>query len=225
MSTDSENPEEFRIGDPEDISQAKRIHELLSRRSGVIDARDAATDALAFGEADEQTAKSYYQSRIESLIIDLWTKFENSDMESGQEYLESADIDTVQVPPPEELLPSSDGDMAAGEDVPDPKAVTIQGLQWFIDNEPVVAAEFTAYTWNPPGERTVPNHRMLPWSTLDRALIMCMKFIDETGIDADLQVEEGDAGFDYEDILEDGPPGRGDSDTDSAPPNIGEAVE
>lgn len=202
MATNSDNPEEFRIGDPEEISQKTRIQELLSRRSGVIDSRDAAVDAVKFGQADERTAREFYQSRIESLVIDLWTKFESSDLETGEEYLKAAEIDTFTVEPPSELIPSDRADMAAGEDLPDAKEYTIEGLEWFIENDAVIEVPFTAYTWNPPGEKTVPSKVLIPWETLDRGLIMCMKFIDETGIDADLEGMDREAVGEYADILE-----------------------
>lgn len=198
MSADGDTPDEFKIGDPEEISQKKRIHELLSRRKNVIDARDAAVDAVKFGQATEQTAREYYQSRIESLVIDLWTKFENSDMEKGKQYLESEPIDSFQVEPPAELLPADRSDLAAGAEYPDPKEYAIEGLNWFIEHDAVIEVPFTAYTWNPPGERTVSQQVLIPWESLDRGLITAMKFIDETGIDADLEQKEQQTKIDRE---------------------------
>jgi len=142
----------------------------------------------------------HYQSRIESLILDLWTKFESLDVDEGAEYLESKQVDTVKVYPPPEL-DLGDDDFAAGVDQPEPKEVPIYGLKWFIENEPIVTAEFTANTWNPPGEQTQTNGRYVPIRTLDKALINCLKFIDESGIDADIEKDEQQTKIDR-DLLE-----------------------
>jgi len=198
----ADQPDEYRIDDPEELSQKKRINELLSRRQAVLDARDTAIDEAVLGQASEEQAIQHYQSRIESLILDLWTKFESKTIEGseskGREYLEEVLIDEVMVPPPAELLPDSQNDLAAGADPPEPKTVEIQGLEWFIENEPVVSETFTTYSWNPPGEQTAANTRTIPFKTLDKALVYCLKFMDETGIDADFEKEEQQTKIDRE---------------------------
>lgn len=214
----AEEQPEFQIDDPEELSQKTRIRELLSRRTSVIDARDQAFDAMTLGQASEEQALAFYRSRIESLILDLWTKFENEDLDEGGEYLKSESIDTVKIPPPDEF---SAGNLAEGETPPKPKKKTINGLKWFIENDPIIRVEFTAHSWSPPGERTVVAERALPRRTLDRALVKCMEFIDETGIDIDVRQDTGDHGFDYSDILENGPPGEGDVD----PAEIGSGAD
>ena len=185
------------IDDPEELSQKKRVREILNRRKDVIEARNLAIDEMNLGSATRAEGLAHYQSRIESLIIDLWTKFDAEDVDNGKQYLNSEVIDTVQIPPPEELVLQTT-DLAAGAETPDPKTVTIQGLKWFIENDPVVSASFTAYTWNPPGEKTMQNSRYLPISTLDKALVICFKFIDESGIDANLETEEQQTKIDRE---------------------------
>lgn len=181
---------EFNISDPEQLSQQKRIKELLNRRSGVIETRTAAKQAWASGELRKIDALRVYQTAIEGLILDLWTKFKNTDVERGQELLYDEVIDTVQVGPPAELLPSDKNDLADGQDYPDAKPVPIKGLDWFINNDPVVEETFTAYTWNPPGEQTMVGQRVLDFDTLDKPVQRCIEFLDETGIDADMEQEE-----------------------------------
>jgi hypothetical protein len=113
--------------------------------------------------------------------------FEADDKEdgiNGQEWLYRKQIDTVTVHPPDSIMPDNEQDMAAGETVPEPKQVGITGLNWFIENDPIVRAEFTIRSWNPPGEKSDVGTRLLPFKTLDKAFIMCNKFIDELGIDA-----------------------------------------
>lgn len=192
---------DFQIDDPEELSQKTRIKELLSRRTNVIDARDQAFDAMTLGQASEEQALNFYRSRVESLILDLWTKFENEDLDKGAKYLTSEPIDTVYVPPPPEL---SSENLAPGVTPPEPKPRKIAGLKWFIENEGFVTAEFTAQSWDPPGERTVVNRRTLPRRTIDRGLVKCMEFIDEAGIDVAVEDNDKEATADYSDILEEG---------------------
>lgn len=182
MSKEDKQPE-FEIDDPGELSQKTRIRELLSRRTNVIDARDRAFDAMTLGEATQRQALGFYRSRVESLILDLWTKFENEDLDEGKQFLDTVDIDTIVVHPPEEL----DADnLAAGEEPPQPKQEAIKGLKWFIENDGPIRVEFTARSWSPPGKRTVVAEQPLPRRTLDRALVACMEFIDVAGIDVSI---------------------------------------
>lgn len=192
---------DVKIDDPEALSQTKRINELLSRRKTVIDARDEAFDAQLMGSASREQALAYYRSRIESLIIDLWTKFRSKDLEAGREYLEEEVIDIVEVPPPEEFRREDGGELGPGEKPPEPKQVVIKGLQWFLQQDGEIQVPFTARLHNPPGEQTVYQEMEIPISTLDKALLTCIEFLDEAGIDADLTQEEQQTKIDR-DLLE-----------------------
>ncbi len=186
------------IDDPEELSQKKRISELLARRKTVIDARDEAFDAQLMGQANEQEALSFYRSRIESLIIDLWTKFKSEDLETGQEYLEEKIIDTVEVPPPAEMMPDDGDNLGPGEKPPETKRIHIRGLRWFLEQDGAIQVPFTARMTDPPGKRTVNQEMQIPLSTLDKALLTCIEFLDEAGIDADLVQKEQQTKIDRE---------------------------
>lgn len=190
------------IDDPEQLSQKKRINQILSRREDVIDARNEAIDAYLAGDLGKQQAVMAYQSRIEGLIADIWTKFKNADNDLGKELLFQDEIAEVEVPPPAEIVPDSANDIAAGADPPTPKTRSIYGLKWFIENDPIVTAQFTVHSWNPPGQKTAVGQRLLDFGTLDEALLKIMEFLDETGIDADLEDDQDDAEFDYSDLLD-----------------------
>jgi hypothetical protein len=181
---------EFEISDPEEVSQKTRVKEILERRTGLVDTRNASKEAWISGEINLQQAVLVYQTQIEGIILDLWTKFQDKDTDNGKEYLESKEIDTVIIPPPMADLPDSGNDFAAGESLPEAKHEHINGLKWFINNEPVIQKPFTVSTWNPPGEQTVYNQKVLDFETLDKAVQMIMKFIDETGIDASLEEDD-----------------------------------
>lgn len=191
---------EFAIDDPEELSQKTRIRNILERRKDVLEARNMSKDEELLGSATYQDALGHYQNHLETLIIDLWTKFKETD--TGTEYLERKHIADVEVPPPPELLPDEESDYAAGADVPDTKEVSIHGLSWFVDSEPVVTAEFTTTTWNPPGERKETNGRLIPRHVIDKALTITLEFMNDAGVDADLGGEESDAGFSYPDFVD-----------------------
>lgn len=194
-----------RIDDPEDQSQNKRINSLLNRRDVVLEARDVAKDEYHLGEATKEQAIRHYQSRLETLIVDLWTKFKNDLIEDGEKYLKSKEIATVEIPPPPGLVPSNE-DLAAGVTPPEPKEEKIKGLLWFKNNDPVIQRSFTTHTWNPPGEKTMPNRVVLDFRILDEAVATCFEFMDKAGIDAD--IEEDDTpiirGFDHSGDKSDG---------------------
>jgi len=195
-----ENPEnpDVSIDDPEELSQTKRINELLNRRKAVIDSRDEAFDVQLLGEASREEALAYYRSRIESLIVDLWTLFQNDDFDAAEQYLKTEHIDTVHVSPPEKI--GSDGglSLAPWESQPDPKPVHIRGLEWFITNGPTISRDFTVELWDPPGSQTVTNEIAVPAETLDQALTKCIEFMDKMGVDADLTEEEQQTYIDRE---------------------------
>lgn len=197
MAAEPQQPD-VKIDDPEELSQKKRINELLARRKTVIDARDEAFDAQLMGKASREEALAFYRSRIESLIIDLWTKFRSEDLETGTKYLEEELIDTIEVPPPAELLPEEGGNLGPGEKPPDPQYIEIRGLQWFLEQDGEIQVPFTARLNDPPGERTLYQEMEIPISTLDKALLTCIEFLDEAGIDADLVQKEQQTKIDRE---------------------------
>lgn len=176
---------EFVIDDPEELSQKTRISELLQRRKEVLEARNASKDEELLGDVSHIDAISHYQTHIETLILDLWTKF--YDTAEGEKYLDKIQIADVQVPPPREI--PTGNDLAPGASVPDPETVTIRGLRWFVENEPIVQASFSVRGWNPPTEQTYTNATVLDRSVLDRAVSRCFEFMNEVGIDADFDDE------------------------------------
>jgi len=188
------------IADPEDISQSKRIHELLARRKEALDIRNTAFDMVQEGELGAHGARALYQRRITTLIMDLWRKFQTATDDSGnhigQQYLDEKVIDTVAVEPPAELHQSD----APGFEQPDSKDVPICGLRWFIEHDGFVSATFVGRTLNPPGTRKITQEKPVPLQTLDKALLVCNEFLDETGIDADFSEGEHHTHID-EDLL------------------------
>lgn len=178
-----------KVEDPEDKSQIERIGNLLERRNEVLRARDRAKDEYQMGDASKIQAISHYQARLETLILDLWTKFNHDLIEGGGEYLSDKHIATIEIPPPPEANMDSEH-VAPGAELPDAKTVDIEGLLWFKDNNPVIKRQFTVRTWNPPGQQTFPNQRVLGFDILDDAVAVCFEFMDEAGIDLDITAQE-----------------------------------
>jgi len=195
------NNAEFVIDDPEELSQKQRIRELLDRRRDVLDARTRASDEEVLGSVGHVNALTHYQNHLESLIMDLWTKLIESD--DGEQYLYERHVGSVTVPPPRELQPGQHDNFAPGETAPEPKTVDIHGLEWFINNDPVVSASFEARMWNPPGKVQRPNSTVIPRSLLDKATTLCFEFMNEAGVDASSGEEDNDAGFSYPDFVND----------------------
>lgn len=183
---------EFVIDDPEELSQKTRVRELLQRRKDVLDARNVSKDEQLMGEIGQMAALAHYQNHLETLILDLWTKFH--DTENGQKYLHDVEITRIHVPPPADI--PTGGDLATGADTPEMKTETIRGLNWFVENEPVVTKSFQVQSWNPPGTQTYTNSVPLQRNHLDKALAKCLEFMNDVGIDADFD-EDG------EDIIRD----------------------
>lgn len=197
------NQQEFAIDDPEDLSQRKRVKELLDRRQDVINARDAAFEAMLFGELPRDAAAQYYRSRIESLILDLWTKFNHAEVEAGNEYLNEKVIDTLTiVPPPELPTDRADERLAPGAEPASAETVTIRGLKWFLEHDEAIEVTFQTRTMiGGPGVDRQTKQVTVPMRTLDQALINCVEFIDKAGIDADISEAEQQTKIDR-DLLE-----------------------
>lgn len=202
MSADEQN---LRIDDPEELSQRKRIKEILNRRKDVIDQRIEAKNMWVAGELERIEAVRLYQNAIQGMILDLRPKMMRSDGDAdgndGEYLLEEKVIDRVVVHPPVGEVPENERDFAAGEDQPEPKTVPIRGLEWFVYNEPVVTRSFTISTWNPPAQKDVVGRSIIGFDVLDKALKECIKFIDASGIDADMEEQEQQTKIDR-DLLE-----------------------
>jgi len=193
--------EEMRIDDPEELSQRKRIKEILNRRKDVIDARIDAKNMWVSGELDQIEAVRLYQNAIQGMILDLRPKIKSSDDVDGETLLEDKAIATVTVFPPMNEIPENQRDFAAGADQPDPKTVTIRGLEWFVHHDPVIRRKFELTTWNPPQKTKVTGQSIIGFDVLDKALEECIQFVDDSGIDADMEEQEQQTKIDR-DLLE-----------------------
>ena len=193
-------PHESKIDDPEQISQTQRIREILNRRSELLDLRDAANREVRFGGLNEADALLYYRTGLEGLLYELWNVFRNLEGDEGEEYLNEKEIATFTIPPPDSLQEKVQ-ELGPGARFPDPKAITINGLRWFIESPKVLEPSFTVRSLSPPRTITETNEYILRWQELDEGLKHALEFIDVAGIDADLTEEEQQTKIDR-DLLE-----------------------
>lgn len=225
MNADQQSTFNIEIDDPDDISQSRRVSEILERRKRAIDAREEAVDMMLTDlEYGQWAGLRYYHSRIVSLILDVWSIFrrmqrnaeeandtnEQQELDDiGTEFLNDVEIAEITIPPPEETQAAS---RVPGSSAPEPKTVTICGLGWFLENDAVVSETFRVRTMNPPRDELVVEERPLDIRTLDRALMVCEEFLDEVGIEAQVAQVETEAVGRYADILDsDGEPPISDS--------------
>jgi hypothetical protein len=182
-----DNRQNGQIEDPQDTAQNERIKAILRRREEVLEARDRAKDQYYIKEVPLVRAVTHYQSRLETLIVDLRNKFRHELVQGDVDWWNGVPIDTVEIPPPPELI--DDDALAPGEEPPTAKKEHIHGLSWFIDNNPVLARDFTVYGWNPPGKMTETSEVVLGFEVIDEAVMTCFDFMDTLGIDAKLTPE------------------------------------
>jgi hypothetical protein len=192
-----DNSNTGQIDDPQDTAQNERIKAILRRREEVLEARDRAKDQFYLGDIPRERAVMHYQSRLQTLLVDLRNKFSHELLKADKDYWESAEIATVEVPPPPAL--TDDDNLAPGEEPPAAKQVPIHGLSWFINHQPVIRREFTVSGWNPPRELSEPSEVVLGFEVIDEAVMTCFDFMNTLGIDADVTADtytaDGDPGI------------------------------
>jgi hypothetical protein len=176
------------VEDPEDSSQTERIGTILRRRDEVLEARDRAKDQFTLGDIDKGRAVMHYQSRLETLLIDISTKFEAELAAAETDYFGGVDIATVRIAPPESL--TREADLAPGVSPPEPVAFVIEGLSWFINNDPVVSHEFSVRAWNPPREIRESAQVVLDFRHIDQAVMQAFQFLDEIGLDVEMRLQD-----------------------------------
>lgn len=185
MAVDNDNT--GKIDDPQDTAQNERIKAILRRREEVLEARDRAKDQYYLSDIPQERAVMHYQSRLETLIVDLHNKFRHELVEGETDFWRDKEIATVEIPPPPAL--TDDENLAPGEEAPTPKHATITGLSWFISHDPVIRREFTVRGWNPPRELSEPSEVVLGFEVIDEAVMACFEFMNSLGIDADIEPE------------------------------------
>jgi len=185
-SIGTESEFDLDVDDANELSNKSRIRDLLDRRKELLDARNEARAEMQVNGGDRLAALEIYHTYLTGLIIDLWTKLVET--KAGSQLLQEKVIHTFSIHPPQEDL--AEIKAAPGVEEPEAKEVTIRGLQWFLQQNSVVVTEsFDLRTWNPPGTSTIQARQPIPWAALNRAHIACLEYMNEIGVDADLNLD------------------------------------
>lgn len=187
------------INDPEQVAQANRIRSLLDRRTRCIDALEAATVAKAQSEADESQAKLTYIAHLRSLVVDLYSLvISDEDNEELQELFEEKELGSFEVQPPEKIPHTSD--LVPGEKPAETQDFTVEGLQWFLEQEFPLTVEWSVEVRS-QSQPVTARKEVIPSLTVcikaSQAVVSCMQ---ELGLEAETYTDEGDYGFDYDTI-------------------------
>jgi len=188
MASTADKTTEFdlEVDDANELSNKSRIRDLLNRRKEVLNARNDARAEMRVNNQDGMMALEIYHTYLTGLIIDLWTKLVET--RAGMQLLQEETIHTFSVSPPEQEIRKLQS--AMGVEAPAPKVVTINGLNWFLRQNSVMITEtFDIQTWSPPGTTTVEAQQPIPWAALDRAYIACEEYMNEIGVDAELNLD------------------------------------
>lgn len=206
MSADGEWEPAEKIDDPDELSQTHRIRELLQRRAHALDVGEEAARAMLSGDLERDEARMVFLQAIRSLILDLYTKLDGVTDEEGRSYLSNHPIGTLTVDVPGSLPQNArDERLAPGASPPQPREFGVEGLQWFVEHDFPFQVAFRVRTMHgQPGVDTETVDVFPPMQLLYQALVACEEAMDDLGIDAEIGIEEGDAKFDYSDILEEG---------------------
>lgn len=191
-ATTGDNSEfDFEVKDGNELSNKSRIRDLLQRRKEVLDARNDARAEMQVNGGNPVSALEIYYTYLTGFIMDLWTKLVET--EAGVKLLKTQPIHQFTIHPPQEKVEKIQA--ANGVEPPEPKIVTIKGLNWLLQrNSVIVTADFEVQLWNPPGTKTIHARQPIPWTALDRAFIGCQEYMNEIGVDADLHLENYDGG-------------------------------
>lgn len=180
-----------KVRDLEQISERHRLTELLDRRRELLDTRDRVSEALEYGQIDYQRAVSIYAEKLVGLVLDVYPMF--SWAERGEWYFKAVEIDTIPITAPQGLRES----VAQSAGRPEPKAVTVRGLRWFIDNGVVVGRQFQGYPAGQVQQTVATQQEVLPMTTIDRGVQTIVQFLHEVDVDVqfDDSTDEAKAGY------------------------------
>lgn len=175
--------------DLNELVTTRRFDEIHSARSRVVETEQQISEAKTLGRVTDAQAALLYRKAVENYIIELEQLASDPSISTDEDYWNDVHIGKFELP---------NGDVEH-----------ITGFQAFLD---------TPDTWTVPVTRTREKPRVgvvteteavsvhLPMRIVRNAYRLCNDFLAAVGMDIEPEPEETDAGFDYADILEEGPP-------------------
>lgn len=234
MATESTNGA-LEVTEDDDFVDKRKKQDLLEMRQTVREWQRELFAQVRFGQTEYQTAVTVWGDIVREYLITVEPILLTGDGEmfadrdafefnlAGAEavYL-TTELGVVEVPPPDEYADlareakTNDALKLLGGTAPESKYRRIAGIKDVIELE-TVSAEWQIEVYDgrlPKSDRvrkqTVTNEQPLNRVTLKNAVRVVDEWLQNHGIGIRTAEMDDDAGFDYEDILEEGPPGNGD---------------
>lgn len=211
----NDDPPEYAVADPEEFNQTQRLRTINEVRKQAGEAIQATMTQLRteddFDVTDRQqilrAAVYRYLTEIEWLAVKAEDNEILDEAEFGEVTLQPQDIN--------ELVngQAESGVRVIGSPNLKPFRRPITGIRDYL-----TAPEVFEKTWTVQvdtrhsGPQPVKETRAtyMPAYISLNAFRMANRFLSKNGIDVEIHESEGDAGFDYSDLLDEGPPGVGD---------------
>ena len=195
------------IDDPGEYNQRRRIRAIHDARERVFEQRRRGLDLRARGVIGQRQYRDILRESVESFILEieqLLRRYQadaepnldaDSDVPPPPWYLEDVDLGIMRLPPDAQEL-VFDGLLSVVE-APDPFV-----REW--EERPDAPAGFEGH----PLAKTETKHReiQIREGILLNAVRAGMQFLGDVGLDVEMGDGVRDAGFDYSDILDEGPP-------------------
>lgn len=210
MSDD--NPEDpVAVADPEEYSQSRRLRAIHNARENVLDTRNNILEAQLSNGFSDQLARRYFRQAVENYILEVEPLLTSGDVECAPAYWENEYLGSFTVHPPAELTQRPDDPhthIVGSDSIPEPETVGLYGLKDLIERTWPHTETFTLrinakHDGIRSLSRTVSAEPSM--DVLLSAFRQTNGFLQEIEIDATLNTNE-DAGFEYDDLLESGPP-------------------
>jgi len=181
------------VTDPEDFTQHERLRQIYEARQEFQKARQKVSQLQAEEDWPLWREENYVLHAFQRYFFEVEGLMERHP--KGDYYLEEVELGTVTPPGVE------------GTDYDSDDARVFVGLRSLaIDYRPMPSDGFTM----PSNGRSRASDRevqiTVPKASITKAFRKVNEFLAEVGLDADMDEEDRDAGFDYSDILEKGPP-------------------
>lgn len=222
------------VRDIEDYIKASRLEDIRDAKRNVHDVLNKTHEAKAAGEISRQEANGHVRRAIENFVREIRYPLKNTD--SGQEYWDEKEVGVVTISPPSiakiawhhrqrndiggpthqsnptQVPPEYDVDRQRTD--LSAKAIRLTGLKSLFEAPNPIPTTFTA-VFHVRFHGTV-THRMrktqqIPLDILQKYFDMALDAAGDLDISVDLSEDAGDAGFDYRDVLEEGPPDEGEA--------------
>lgn len=221
-----EEPQSQRVEDTEGRLRQRRLDDIHEARRRVHVVINKVEEAKLGRDISQQDADTYIRRAVENYIREIRYPLKNT--EAGKEYWESEEIGVLKIPAPSAAQlawqhklkheighprpGSRDTSQLPGEYTLrgnprslDPKTVQLKGLKSIFDApNPITATYSLRFHIRFRGETIVTEtmDKQIPRGLLLKYFDKAIDASGEIGLEADLNDEGGDAGFDLEDVDE-----------------------